>query len=377
MSKLRIISAAKLALQVGIGSCAAAGIAIAAYVMVDAYVDPPRHNNASLAENYPDEVSDGYPEEPILTTLPPRSTRTAVTNERAIDYFHGDFRERIDTPTAPSYAKSPLVVIGCSQSYGAGIDGLETFASLVASRTRLRYLNLSIPGAGSIYSALRLESVPGLDPKIIVYGLYEDHLYRNLRRCALVNHPLCHQLPIVGFDGNGQARTIMPDFWFENLIGGFVSLRRKFYVEQFEGSGRTSYWLDVFWSFIRLTTTVRFRIYGDPNRADRMTLLAALDHSLGRMAAFAKAHDAWFIVVWIPITDWPRPERRLPDDIRSLIEARTDLIVDMAPVWNEMFVGSPVTPFAPFVIPTDGHMNELAHRSVADEVLKIVERLPR
>jgi hypothetical protein len=122
----------------------------------------------------------------------------------------------------------------------------RTFTSLVARKFGLRAANFGVSGYGGVGSLFRLREHLDQHPKVVIYGFWEDHLNRNVRRCAQIDAPLCLEMGRVAFDKNG-----IPHITPEHSEQSF-ELSRSYYRQTTSDSDRwRTLWTDIFWTGMR------------------------------------------------------------------------------------------------------------------------------
>ncbi len=175
-------------------------VGVLGLLFVLAIVNPMQHEG-NVAQFDPKHRQ--FRDDPVLGhTILERAHGFSLSDGRLFSYYYGDLGERISDPSESKNDTTPdVVIIGSSISWGQGVKNPNTLASVLRRDTDLKTINLSVPGASTLYSALRLEKFPHLRPKVIVYVFYDDHLYRNIRECFPADAPLCVRLPIVEKDG--------------------------------------------------------------------------------------------------------------------------------------------------------------------------------
>lgn len=146
--------------------------------------------------------------DPELGFVRPPHASTRRT-QPGIDYtIHTDrLGARVNAPGVETPAHVDLMTVGCSFSEGHGLANEQTYTELVGRELGLKVANFAVGSYSGVQAALSLERHADLRPKIIVYGLIEDHLRRNLDPCAPNFFPNCLQVPIVA---GIEARTPHP-----------------------------------------------------------------------------------------------------------------------------------------------------------------------
>jgi len=345
------------------------GIALAATVM--ALVDPPVHHNASVHIDPANPTSryDDY-----FGGIPLAGTHgTASANNKTYDFWYGRFAQRLDSKGREASSPS-VIVLGCSLAWGAGVDGDKTFAAMLERGLGQEVLNAAVSGTGTIYMARRLEMLPTEAKRsvnTVIYLLYEDHLYRNVRRCAAMDNPICLQLRSIAFE-NDQPTEHSPTYTIEWLFGGPYEMMTHWYLDQYVDGTRRSFGKDVLWSLYRFYAAADRLMHLEPDwnsSAARTKLTAALDYSLGVMASQVRTLNARFLILWVPIYSYPRPLTAMPKDIAAIVTKYADDTIDLAGPFNAMLTAGSSQQAYPFTIPNDGHFNEKGHQIIADLIV--------
>lgn len=357
----------------------AAVIAVFAFAMFSAWLDPPRYHATNV-----ETVKEGawsFEPHPVLGTIPiPQSRGRAAAGGQAFDYYHGALSNRLEGPSEiarNTELGAQIVTVGGSQAWGHGVHGGDVISAVLGRLTGMTSINLAQPGSGTAYAAKRLELLPDLKPRVILYLFWGDHIYRNVRLCAPVDNPLCVQQISVRRGSDGQMHYRAPYYPSEPLIGKTHALMRQWYLEQYDGSGKTSYWKDVGWELIGVHERLFKWLFGpsDLTRPDqRNYVIDALDFSIGRIAAYAKERDARLIVVYVPVYSYPNRLEPLQDDLAQVLDKHGATTIDMTGKFNATRGAEPKSRGNYlFVIPGDGHLNALGHRMIAEEVFAVLD----
>jgi hypothetical protein len=141
----------------------------------------------------------GFVRPPHATT---RRTQTGV------DYtIHTDrLGARVNAPGAETPERVALMTVGCSFSEGHGMENEATYTERLGRIFHVPVANFAVGSYSGVQSLLSLRRHAGLAPKVVVYGLIEDHLRRDLDPCAPSFFPVCLEVPIVrGFERGAPA----------------------------------------------------------------------------------------------------------------------------------------------------------------------------
>jgi hypothetical protein len=148
---------------------------------------------------------------------PHASTRRTQTG---VDYtIHTDrLGARVDAPGVETPNRVDLMTVGCSFSEGHGMANEQTYTSLVGRELGLTVANFAVGSYSGVQAALSLDRHADLHPRVVVYGLIEDHLRRNLDPCAPNFFPNCLQVPIVaGLEARAPVVTRVGPSGFDGL----------------------------------------------------------------------------------------------------------------------------------------------------------------
>jgi hypothetical protein len=155
-------------------------------------------------------------EDPVLGYAPPRN---GVTTRRkgGLEYhvYTDDRRCRVNHPHQPSADHVDLLTVGCSFSWGHGMENEATYTQQLASRLNISVANASLGSYGTVNSLLTLRNDLVLRPRVVVYGFIEDHLRRNVTPCAPTYGPYCLPTAFVSFAADGTPSIHPPGPGFE------------------------------------------------------------------------------------------------------------------------------------------------------------------
>lgn len=101
------------------------------------------------------------------------------------------------TKKAPTHAD--IITVGCSYTWGHGVENEQTYSSIIERKTGLSVSNLALSSYGTVQSVLRLKRNTDLKPKYVIYGWINSHIQRNLSPCAPSYLPICSATAYVDF----------------------------------------------------------------------------------------------------------------------------------------------------------------------------------
>lgn len=329
-------------------------VTAAGFVVWEASHNPPRvqvpHDMPSV---YAPDVEVGYVLKPNLSfRSSANSTIEYYTNERGI---------RSSGPDEKAPIQADILVVGCSQTFGQSVPSEATFAAVIGQELGLRAINLGVSGYGGINSLLLARRFMDLQPSILVYGFWEDHLYRNVTKCINSYAPFCLSQPSFSCPHGGSCRIVPP----KNNAGS-MHLTQTYARDL--GQGRDSYGFadDVYWTGRLLAQQLLLQV-GLVDKYVQVT-----DPVVLRAATFAffdllvKETEALGVV---PVVAF------IPSYFNDVINGAPDYVVEASKSTGVPFVDLSerfrrevaVHPSS-LPIPGDGHMSVRAHRIVAEAV---------
>jgi hypothetical protein len=341
-----------------IGITFSLAIAVASgFVVHEASRNPPRavvpHDMPSM---YAPDPEVGYVMKPNL------SLRDGA--ESFDGYFINDRGFRIGRSSREASSQADILVVGCSQTYGQGVSYEDTFAAIIGQKLNRTVANLGVSSYGGVSSVLLARRFKDLNPSILVYGFWEDHLYRNVAKCATSYAPFCISLPY--FTCRGEVCRTHPPA--DNAAP--MSLTHEYARDL--GKGRQGYGFmnDVYWTGrlllqqLLLTTGVADKYV---QLSEPSTLRAATFAFFGLVAKETNDLGVKPIVVFIPYYF----DDVIHDTPDYVLEGARKSGVHLVPLTNRFRAEVAVNPRS-LAIPGDGHLTPRAHRIIAEEVVNHV-----
>lgn len=274
----------------------------------------------------------------------------------AYHLFTSDRRARVSVPREATPPRVDLLTIGCSFSWGHGVENPETYTALLARRTGMRVANLAFSSYGTVQAVQMLERNLDLRPRVVVYGVIQDHVKRNLSGCAPTYGPACLPCAWVDFAADGRPFLHPPD-------ADAYAFNRRFWDVFFFRRGSWPRRLAV-----TLEADAR-RIAGETTHgtSDPAHRQAALEFLLGRMRAATTRIGAELVIVYIPYLERGGTNAVPPALAGALQSIRGDgvTVLDLTPVVTRYY-GDPTRPLLRFE--RDAHPNALAHALIAEEL---------
>jgi hypothetical protein len=257
-----------------------------------------------------------------------------------------------------------LLTVGCSFSWGHGLENESTFTEQLKRRLGVSGANLALASYSGLHALQMLKRNLDLKPKVIVYGYMDQHLKRNLRPCAPSNAPFCLPQAYVSFDEQDKPYIHPPHTEYDS-----EALNREYYADVLTSDARLSS-RDVLWEirrdFFRLTHRRELATFDDPPHQ-----VLAMDFVLQGMLEAARSVSAKLVVVYIPIFPGEPPPRALLGALKGI-----DLnLVDLHPRFRKWSPDSKHPTLSLSL--ADGHPNATAHELIAEELLAVIPSLIR
>lgn len=123
------------------------------------------------------------PDEQLGFALAPGEFEVTINEGHRYSVTHGPDSQRISSFGADSTNKEEIIILGCSYSYGMGVDDSASFPFLLQKKfPAWRVKNLAVPGYGTVQSYLQLKQhiQAGSIPKVVVLGYAGFHSERNV-----------------------------------------------------------------------------------------------------------------------------------------------------------------------------------------------------
>jgi hypothetical protein len=271
----------------------------------------------------------------------------------AYTLYTSDRRARVSARGEPTPSAVDLMTIGCSFSWGHGVENPETFTSLLAGRHGLRAANLAFSSYGTVQAVQMLERNRDLAPSVVVYGVIQDHMKRNLSPCAPVYGPACLPFAWVDFDARERPFLHPPN-------NDDYDFSRRFWDAFFFRRGSWARRLGV-----ALEADVR-RLAGAPPEDDGGPERrgAAMAFLLERMRAASRSAGAPLVIVYIPYLErgGTQPPSAALARALSGIAAADVTVVDLTAALARHY-SDPASPSLRFA--RDRHPNAAAHALIA------------
>jgi hypothetical protein len=263
-----------------------------------------------------------------------------------------------------------IMTIGCSYTWGHGVENDSTYASKLEEKTGLRVANFGMGGYGTVQSLLMLHRNLNTQPRIIIYGFLNVHITRNLSPCAPSHQPICLAVPYVAFNQEDDPYIHVPllqntarlsnQFYREVNLSGFHPDHALFRPEHLLWGPRIG--------LSRLISGYRMQQeMTHPGHRQR-----SLDFLLRNMVQAAERIRAHLVIVHIPLLYRNSSLEPPPELVRALASLNGRVtFLDMRPIIAEHYQ-NPANP--DLFLANDGHPNELAHELIAEELTAFLKK---
>jgi hypothetical protein len=255
--------------------------------------------------------------------------------------------------------KSPdhvdIVLLGDSFTWGHGIEGHETFAFKTISALGGSGANLALAGYGTTHSLQMLRRNSDLKPKLVVFLLTYDHLWRNVSACSRSGYPFCLDNSHVAWDQLGNPYIARP------RSDGVARVQLQMRAERSRLDPVTwiTHGLDV------VVAQVRFKA-ANAVASDRSKQDAALEFLIEQMASTVSEMKSALLIVYIPDGSMTSPPELLSRSAAQLGYRFLDL--------SQAFLYSTAPTGPALYLPNDGHPSAAGHALIAQELIAFIRR---
>jgi hypothetical protein len=254
-----------------------------------------------------------------------------------------------------------IVIVGDSFTWGYGVEGHEAFALKTTSALGASGANLALSSYGTTHSLQLLRRNRDLAPKLVIFALTYDHLWRNVSSCARSAYPFCLDYAYVAWNEKGRPFIALP--W----SNGVARVHRQMEAEQIGLDPVTwiVHGLDV------IVSQLRFKI-ANATALDEEKQEAALKFLIQEMASTASEMKAKLLVVYLPDESMSPSPRILSQSAQNFGYRFLDL--------SEAPVKLGAAARSKLYLPKDGHPSAAGHALIAQELVAYIRReqlLPR
>jgi hypothetical protein len=226
----------------------------------------------------------------------------------------------------------------------------------------MRAANLAFSAYGTVQALQMLERNLDLRPRVVVYGVIQDHVKRNLSGCAPTYGPACLPCAWVDFDPSDQPFLHPPD------RDAYAFNRRFWDVFFFHRGSWARRLLVTAEADARRIAGATSHGTGDPAHRQR-----GLEFLLARMRADTARIGAHLVLVYIPYLERGGTNPAPPALAGALQSVAGDgvTVLDLAPVVTRYYA-DPARPLLRFE--RDPHPNPAAHALIAEELERTLRR---
>jgi hypothetical protein len=281
--------------------------------------------------------------------------------------YSDDLGLRVEKEGLQSPSTVDLLAVGCSFTWGHGVEDPATYIKVLGRKENLRVANAALASFGTTAALLSLDRFAHLRPKVVIYGFIEDHISRSLEPCAPTLSPYCRSIAFVDFTAEGAPFIHAPEF----ISSEYYSYTRDVGMDHRFG------FKDVYWTIRRSLLTLtkkdgwsinkRFRKNMTPERREK-----ALRFLIDQMVAKTRAMKAKLIIAYLPLVTEIRPP---PPELDKALEGHLDqhdvFFVDVAPAMAAAEKRFGVTKFKAGGV--DGHPSEAAHEIIAESIAPVLD----
>ena len=261
---------------------------------------------------------------------------------------HTDQRgARVSGPGRRSPDQVDILILGDSFAWGHGVENDDTrvqdHRGAQASGT-----NLALASYGTTQSLQLLRRYRGLAPKLVIFTLVQNHLWRNVTACTRSAYPFCMDSAHVAWDRQGRAYVAGP--WSD----GVARLRLQMRADR-QG-------LDPWtWLVHGLDVAVARVRYETANAAalDTAKQNAALAFLIEQIALTTREMNARLLVVFLP-----DESMLLPPELLANSAARLGYAFGS----EAGFRAAPTERTTRVVFAGDGHPSVAGHALIAQEL---------
>jgi hypothetical protein len=340
------------AIVMGLGTIGLCGTILVGYFALRARWYPFPRSDLRMTGDWPlaRDAEIGFVAAPSASTL-----RRHLASGIRLHLYTDHLGARVNAPGVETPPRVDLMTVGCSFSWGHGIENEETYTEHLRRRLGIRVANFAMGSYGTVHSLLLMRRHLALRPRVIVYGFFADHLWRNVSPCARSYAPFCFPVAHVAFAAGGVP-AILPPRWDYAT----PELNRRFY-EEITMTDRPSF-RDVLWRArvdlfpLRESRTIPFA-------ADAPTMHRALRWLVAQMAESAREIGATLLVVRIPRVE-PGSTGPAPPEVAEALAAGGGAVIDV----TARFLRHRADPGAPSLMIPDGHPSAAGHALIADEI---------
>lgn len=363
----------KIALGAALLVLAVMSVIVLSYYTAKAYNYYKNHHSFWVGDSY-------VKSDPVLGYVATPNAKVKHIRHPIFSVYSDDRGGRVIGPGQRAPGKIDLLSVGCSFTWGHGIEDDDTYIKILGRMTGLTAYNAGVASYGPITSFLTIARYADMRPRIVVYGFIREHSYRSLSPFADGAGIFPRPQPFIDFDPQGRP-----------FIHGPLAESKKYcsYLRDVILDDRFNL-KDVYWAGYRdylILTNTAFRQTGFYQDAEGKKwldlyyertknpdlLLSADEYVLGLMSETCKKIGAKLIVVYIPssIPVLPAPGE-LIRAIGSCSKYNNVYYVDMT---NSFKLEEQEHGADSIFLANDGHPTALANRLIAENLEPVVKKI--
>ena len=248
-----------------------------------------------------------------------------------------------------------ILILGDSFTWGHGVEGDETFALKTISALGASGANLALAGYGTTQSLQMLRRNRHLAPKLIIFPLTRDHLWRNVSACGRSYYPFCLDYSYVAWDAKGRPYIASP------RSDGVARVQLQMRAEQ----GRLD---PLTWIVHGLDVIVAQARSKAANAValDKAKQDAAFAFLIEQMALTASEMKAALLIVYIPDASISPAPQMLSESVAKPDYRFLDL--------SQTFMNIDTAAHRALYLPNDGHPSAAGHALIARELIAFIRK---
>jgi hypothetical protein len=272
---------------------------------------------------------------------------------------------RVNTPGEQTGDSVDVMALGCSFTWGAGIESDQTYIQQLGRSLGVSVANFAMGSFGSVQAFLMLLRNADLRPKVIVYGFIQDHLRRNVAPCAPNYVPYC--APVAYLQRDGDRIVLRPPHM--ELFSPEDNRAFMAEVAMHDRAGPTAFFLRTKWAAKIAWLGLRNRTVSVDQSPETAALaLTAMIHAL---AEEAQKIGAELVVLNLPYLVRGRVGP-VPPALTAAVAGLRLTFVDFGPVAATYYEQHPT---GMLTLGDDPHPNPTAHRMIAETLAAPVRTL--
>jgi pimeloyl-ACP methyl ester carboxylesterase len=328
------------------------GVLVAGIGYISYWTIPPFRVIAEGDPLFAFDPETGYVARPNSST---KWTVLGASDKPNLEYHvHTDDRgARVSKSGQRSAEQVDIIILGDSFAWGHGVEYEDTFAFKTIAALGGSGANLALASYGTTQSLQLLRRHRDLAPKLVIFALVEDHLWRNVSPCTRSAYPFCMDAAHVAWDRQGQPYIAPP--WSD----GVARLRLQMRAERQSLDPWT-------WMVHGLDVTlarVRYRM-ANATALDAVKQNAALEFLIEQMVQTTREMNATLLIVFLPDQSMLLPPELLGKSAAPLGYTFLDL--------RPMFMNSEGTVRADLYLENDGHPSAAGNALIAQELIAFI-----